>query len=111
MVIFGLASIERGISRMRDHELRAVECLAVPTIKALLESRRPSIVHLVPPVMPLTNTPLLIPENATSDTIAQHFATPSMTPLGIVALPNVFVSVKSYVGTDRWTYLLAPAVP
>jgi capsular polysaccharide biosynthesis protein len=96
---------------MRDHELRTVEYLAVPTIKALLESRRPSVVHLVPPVMPLPNTPLLIPENATSDIIAQHFATPSMTPLGIAALPDVFVSGKSYVGTDRWTYLLAPAVP
>jgi hypothetical protein len=96
---------------MRDHELTVVEYSTVPTVEALLEANHPAIVHLVPPATPLPNTPLLIPENASSDIIAEHFATPSMAPLGIVALPNVLVSGKSYVGTERSTYLLAPAVP
>jgi glycosyl transferase family 61 len=111
MAIFRLTSLQKGMPRMPDHQPRVIEYSTVPTIKALLETEHPAIVHLVPPVMPLPNTPLLIPENATSDIIAQHFAAPSMTPLGIVALANVFVSGKSYVGTDRSTYLLAPAVP
>jgi capsular polysaccharide biosynthesis protein len=96
---------------MVKRKSKKIDFISASTLEALFHSDAPCFFPVVPARAPSGNTLLLFPEEASPAIIAAHYAAPSPAPLGLAVIPDVLVSGRSFVGTEKHVYLLNPLVP